>query len=200
MKKLNLLLLVIIIFYGCSPIQIKKDVFDNSYSIKLDDNYLSKYLRLDGELDVETILFSKEYKKGKMSEPIIFLKFIGYNGDILEGNSIEINLDGKIYKIQILESRFAQYVKIQTSGYTNYTYLGSFTFADTTRTNVNILAFEAPLNNEIRNEILKSNTFMIRFYTKNINGVSKNVFQSNSPEIKDIKEFVKIDHVIIITD
>jgi hypothetical protein len=189
MKKYLLLLIFCMLFFSCSPLQVEEDAFDNSVSIKFHDNV--HYSRLAGELRLITIIFSKELKANKLTTPKLFIKFEGEKGETFEGKSIEIHLDGKIFTLPLLESRFAQNVSQQTSGYTNYSFLGSFTYLDTTRTNTNIIAFDVLLNNDMLEQFLKSSHFMIRFLTKNIDGVSKNVFERGSLKDESIKEFIK---------
>jgi hypothetical protein len=174
---------------NCSSVERVHNEFDNSIYFKLvqDEN---EFYRMYGNILLSSIKFSKEFKDGKMSVPRLFCKFEGRNGEYVEGNTIELNIDGAIYKLTLDESRLAQYEKISSSSYTLFTRLGAFTFSDASKENIHILAMETYLTPDIVGALLKSKSIMVRVYTKNIDGVAQNIFHDTRAAVDDIKEFI----------
>lgn len=73
-----------------------------------------------------------------------------------------------------------------------FTRIGAFTFADSTRSSVHVIAMELTLSKEIQEAILAAREIMIRVITKNIDGILKNTYRFRSQAIKDIKKFIRL--------
>jgi len=192
MKKVSILF-VFTFLISCTPFNIIHDKFDKSILIKL-VKISNDFEQLDGKLVIDEIVFLKEYNAGKVSDTKLFCKFEGENGEIFEGKNIELNLDGVIYKLNLIESRLGNYEKIISFSSTSYTLLGAFTYSDTSRSNVHVIVTESILPKNIQELITKSKSLMIRIYTKNIDGISKNTFETIDFTLKDIKKFINYNY------
>jgi len=178
---------------NCSSVQQIYNEFDSSINIKLEQNQ-EDYNRINGKIKIDKIIFTKKFKDGQESIPRLFCKFEGRNGEYLEGKTIELKLDGMIYELSLDESRLAQYGKITSSPHTLLTRVGAFTFSNSSKDNITILAMETTLSKEILEAILDSKILMLRVFTKNIDGISQNIFRnheySSGGALRDIKEFI----------
>jgi len=184
MKYLPIFFLTLSLFIGCSSVDVVKDKFDNSISIKLEEHE-KELFRLDGRLRIDKVIFSKEYQDEKFSDSKIFFKFVGFHGEVLEGNTIELNVGGTIFKIPLLESRMDDLTQERGT----YTRIGNYTYSNSTNSQ-NIIVMEAVLPKNVQDDILKSKSLMMRLYTKNIDGIAKNIFEYTSSTVSEIKEFI----------
>ncbi|MBE3141231.1 MAG: hypothetical protein IMZ53_11715 [Thermoplasmata archaeon] len=171
-----------------------RDEFDNSASVKLEISNTDEYIgfnRLDGKIKIVKILFTKDYDSKIFSDINLFCKFEGNRGELFEGNFIELNTDGNIHQLNLTEARIDQYERETGTSLTLFTRIGPFTFSDSTRTNVNIIAMDLILSGGIQEAILGSKKVMLRILTKNIDGVSKNTFNFRSKSLSDLKQIIK---------
>ena len=192
MKQL-LFILLVSFFISCSSVKVVRDEFDNSASIKLeikDTDEHNGFNRLDGNIKIVKILFTKNYDSKILSDINLFCKFEGYRGELFEGNFIELNTDGKIHQLNLTETRIAQYERETGASLTIFTRIGPFTFSDSSRANINIIAMELILSGGIQEAILGSKKAMLRILTKNIDGVSKNTFIFRSKSLSDLKKII----------
>jgi len=192
MKQL-LFILFVSFFISCSSVKVVRDEFDNSASIKLeikDTDEHNGFNRLDGNIKIVKILFTKNYDSKIFSNINLFCKFEGYRGELFEGNFIELNTDGKIHQLNLTETRIAQYERETGASLTIFTRIGPFTFSDSSRANINIIAMELILSGGIQEAILGSKKAMLRILTKNIDGVSKNTFIFRSKSLSDLKKII----------
>lgn len=186
MKLSKFILCLLIFTISCSSVNVIQDKFDNSRQFKIERS-AGDFIRIDGEINIDIIILSKEFKNGTISNPKLFCKFECRNNEVFNGDSIELNIDSKIYKIAISENRLG---KNQTI-YHNYTQIGGFTFGSTEVTGLNIIVIEANINIEIQNALKNSKSMMLRIYTNNIDGISKNTFEAQEYTIKAIKELIQ---------
>jgi len=98
MKRISIFILSLLFLTNCSSVERIHSPFDNSTFIKLDLDWGDFYLMF-GNIKIVKIIFSKEFKDGNVSMPKLFCKFEGRNGEFLEGDVIELNIDGVIYKL-----------------------------------------------------------------------------------------------------
>jgi len=187
---LGIILILSLFLISCSSVKVIKDNFDNSTLIKLEETNID-FISLDGNLQIEKIIFSKEYKDRKYSDIKLFCKFEGRNGEFLEGNTLELNADGTIYKLNLIESRFGSNEKVSSTSVILFTRIGAFTFSDSTRSNIHIIAIEAILPKDVQDAIIKSKSIMLRIYTRSIDGISKNTFETYPRTIDNLKDFIK---------
>ena len=192
MKQL-LPILLASLFISCSSVKVVRDEFDNSASVKLeisDSDEYNGFARLDGKIKIVKFLFTKDYDSEIFSDINLFCKFEGYRGELFEGNFIELNTDGKIHQLDLTEVRIDQYEREAGASLTIFTRIGPFTFSDSTRANINIIAMELILSGGIQEAILGSKKVMLRILTKNIDGVSKNTFKFRSKSLSDLKKII----------
>lgn len=189
MKKI-FLFFILMFFIGCSSLTVINDSFDNSHWIYLPMDR-GEFIDLSGEIEIVLFYLSKEFKKDStIATAKLSCKFEGYKGEMLEGNTIEVKTDDVIHKLKLNESRFGVKEKTATSSSTTFTWIGAFTYTDTTRSNVNIIAMETVLTKEVLGAMKNAKSISFRILTKNIDGVSKNTFKYKPYVSSDLKEFV----------
>jgi hypothetical protein len=192
MLKLLAVVAVISITISCSTIKVIHDEFDNSNLAKLElsEKYVRKFERLDGEIQIDRIVFSKNYIPGKSSDIQLFSKFEGYQGEQFHGDTIELNTNGIIRKLELSASRQDNYEEITGTSVTVFTRLAPFTFSDATRSKINIIVLECLLSKDVQEAILNAKSMMLRVYTENIDGISKNTFKLYPDTLRNIKKFI----------
>lgn len=169
---------------GCA-VSVVKDNFDNSVLIKIDENE-GAFERINGNINFIRMMMSRELKDGVKNPPSkLFCKFEGYNGEKFDGDVIEVKVDKIIYKLKLTEARSGE----RTEQFATMTRIGNFTFADSTRTNVTIIAMETILDQNILNSMSNAKSITFRIMTKNIDGLSKNTFECLDYTIRAIKSF-----------
>lgn len=188
--KYLLMISIPLLLMSCSSVQVINDKFDNSTLVKLESNDLS-FVRIDGQITLKKLIFSKTNNSGSLSDIKLFCKFEGHEGQLLEGNTIELNTDGIIHKINLLEARLGSYEEETSNSLSIFKRIGAFTFSDSTRSNVNVIAMESILSNDVQEAISRSKSLMLRIYTKNIDGISKNTFEASAQILRDMKKFIK---------
>lgn len=189
-------LFVFALSIACSQVKVVHDEFDNSSVVSLDvkefydDRGMSP---VDGQLEVARILFQKDSASKPLSDISLFCKFVGSHGEIFEGDSLELNIDGSIYSLEPKETR-AGAAEIETgSSRTVFTRLGAFTFSDAKKANIHVIALDLTLSKEIQEALLASEKIMIRILTKNIDGLLKNTFKFKKKSVSDIKNFIMFE-------
>jgi hypothetical protein len=181
-----ILLLILLSFISCSSLVEIKDTFDNSQSINLPmEKY--EFVITSGTLHIVYFYLSREFKAGGNNAIAkLNCKLEGYNGEIIEGNYIEMKIDDVIYKMMLNESRFGAKEKISSS----YAQIGAFTFSDTTRTNVNIIAMESIITKDVLDALRNARSITFRILTKNIDGITKNTFRYKPYYQDDLIKFI----------
>lgn len=191
--KLSSVICIVLLIVSCSPVKVVTDKFDNSASVKLDlkggPDY-GNFKTLYGNLKIVRILFRKDYNSGLFSDINLFCKFEGYQGELFDGDAIELNTDGKIHSLKLTEARLGEYEQELGGSITMFTRIGAFTFADSTRSNVHIIVMEMPLSKGIQEAILAAKKIMIRIFTKNIDGNLKNGFAFRRLAVANLKRFI----------
>lgn len=175
---------------GCSAVQVINDKFDNSTLIKLERDQRD-FIQQAGNVEINTMILSREYKAGINKAPVkLFFKFEGRQGEVLEGNTIEIKTDDIIHKCKLIEKRSEVYEKAISSSSTSYTWIGAFTYTDSTRSNINVIAIESILSPEVIKAMDNAKSISFRILTKNIDGISKNTYTVVDFLVGDIKDFI----------
>jgi len=180
------LLLILFAFAGCS-VSIVKDSFDNSTVIKL-EREINDFDKLSGTIELVKMVFTKEDKPNNKINPVkIFCKFEGNNKEVLDGKTIEVKVDDKIYLLKLLEARFDKNSQTSTS---SVTIIDGFTTSDSEDTSIHYIAVESILSQEVIEAMKNAKSIMFRITTKNIDGVAKNTFKCASYTVNDIKKFI----------
>ncbi len=186
-------IILLLLLIGCSAYQVKQDPFDGSFlvTLKQSDN---DYIRIEGNLNIYNITFSKEYKSGKTPD-IKLLCVFKDSSDIPASDYIELMIDKTIYRLKA-DVRLGEH---ETSLGTSISYYGlSSSYANTLleKWKTYNIVVETILPNEVVVALYNSKFLMFRVYTKNIIGVHKNTFKSSDNNndsrwaLHDIKEFI----------
>jgi hypothetical protein len=196
MLKLLAVVSIVSITISCSHVNVIHDQFDNSNLVKLEFNGAFSWTSfgfdtLNGSIKIDRIVFSKNYVLEKLSDIRLFCKFEGNQGEIFYGDTIEINIDGSILKQNLLASRQGSYEETTGTSSTVFTRRAAYTFSDATRSKVDIIVLECILSKDVQEAILNAKSMMLRVYTENIDGISKNTFRAESDSLKGIKEFIR---------
>lgn len=195
MKKLFLYLMVSF-FIGCSSVSVINDSFDNSQLVKLVIER-NEFIPISGDLRIDHFVLSKEYKAGSnIAKTKLFCKFEGYEGQVLEGNTIEIKTDNVIHNLKLNETRLGVVENISTSSATTFNWIGAYTYTDVSRSNVNIIVMETAVSNQVLEAMKNAKNITFRVLAKNIDGIKKNTFRYapySSNSIKDFVNYQKID-------
>lgn len=196
MKQLSIFS-ILLLLVSCSFTKVVHDKFDQTSEIRLKLKGSPYFFKtLDGEIKIIEINFSKGSESKLFSDINMFCKFEGFNGEMLEGETIEISMDGEIFKLPLREARFGDYEIETGTAVTMFTRLGPFTFSDSVRSNIHIIVMEMTISKEIQEAILASKKIMIRILTRNIDGISKNTFRYKSIAVSNLKKFIKRSPVV----
>jgi len=120
---------------------------------------------------VARILFQKDSASKPLSDIFLFCKFVGHHGEVFEGDSIELNIDGNIFSLEPMETRTGEAEVATGTSATVLTKFGAFTYSDASKANIHVIALDLTLSKEIQEAMLDSEKIMIRILTKNIDGV-----------------------------
>jgi hypothetical protein len=193
MKRLSVLLILMAFVLGCRSFEVivKDDPFKKTAVVTAD----MWHDTLDGKINNEQAIYTKELKGNAFTAPVLKLVFkgyipgySGYTGDKLK-KKLEISLDGKTYNLNFNDTTYHEFkqaystssTRASEGSFSSSSSSGEWHWADLTAT--------LTLSPELQKSILNSNSLLIRVYTGN----DYTTLSASAAQMSALKKFLTLD-------